>query len=308
MTLRKEDLYEMLQHAMQKLRLDFGATLIECIQSSRSVLLMVLHLFLSLPNLIPKTKIEFVGDLGSPIYKKIELRNPSKRKVIYEVTLTGSSDFSVETNTVTIPPESGVEFIVTLNAKFFDPVEGKLIFWGVRDGGLAGPSTLAFQLSSKIVGRKPVDKLNKTVQLFDLETIPLQIKNPFNKDGNFQLKLQVIQSLYSVEEIIKSTSTGGAINGAGAKPKRRNNEPKLLTFGSNSQDLSHLSGAERKALEEDMEIEMIFKSPFWCNEETVAFINGRPPRTIQLYMLPFLLGKYTCQLVFIDKVLLLLSK
>ncbi len=233
--LRKEDLFELLQQALQQLRIDFGPTMLESVQSSRSILLMVLHLFLTLPSMIPKTKVEFVGDLGSPIYKKIELKNPSKRKIIYDVTLKGNSDFSIDATSVSIPPESGVEFIVTLNAKFFDPVEAKLVFWGSKEGGVAGPSTLVFDLVSKIVGRKPVERIFRTVHLFDLEPIPLQIKNPFNKEGSFQLKLQVTQNIFSVDDVFKSASSNIPLSASISKNKKRNAEQKPLQFGNPQQ-------------------------------------------------------------------------
>ena len=38
-------------------------------------MLMVLHLYLNLPSLIPKARVEFSGTLGRPVKKTIELRN-----------------------------------------------------------------------------------------------------------------------------------------------------------------------------------------------------------------------------------------
>jgi hypothetical protein len=153
-----------------------------------------------------------------------------------------------------------------------------------------------------------VERVNKSIQLFDLETMSLQVKNPFGRDGVFQLKLQLVQTLYTVEDLVRSAVDGRLMSaagggGGGGKGKKRSNEPRPLQFGNPQVDLSELSPAERKAVEEDLEIEMIFKSPIWCNEESVAFTNGRPPRPLQIYILPFLLGKYTCQLVFVDKVI-----
>jgi hypothetical protein len=63
----------------------------------RDMLLLALHLFQALPQLVPKTVIEFKCALGDSTRKSIELKNPSSKPIEYEVTVQGSgaSDFRV---------------------------------------------------------------------------------------------------------------------------------------------------------------------------------------------------------------------
>ena len=285
---RREDTHEILDAAMKYLKMDLDSTLQETVGSMRNILLMILHLFLTLPSLIPQSKIEFIGILGDPISKNIELKNPSRRKVSYEVVLKGNSDFSITSTIVSIPPESSVNFVVNLDARFWDPVSATLIFWGVKEGGLSGPSTLVFQLESKIIGRKPVSKISRNMCLYDMETISINIKNPFPKDGVFQVRLQISQALIEVEEFIKPSG----------KSKKKL-EPKLLSLNKSPNDNGNLTPRSKKVVEDDWEIEKLFKTPFWCLEETVTLVKGG--KSFNLFMLPFIMGTYVCQVVLIEK-------
>lgn len=58
----------------------------------RENLLAVMYLFQHLPQQIPRAEIEFKGALGASLVKAIELRNPSKRAIVYYVTLEGASE------------------------------------------------------------------------------------------------------------------------------------------------------------------------------------------------------------------------
>jgi hypothetical protein len=63
----------------------------------RDMVLLALHLFQALPQLVPKTVIEFKCALGDSARKSIELKNPSSKPIEYEVTVQGSgaTDFRV---------------------------------------------------------------------------------------------------------------------------------------------------------------------------------------------------------------------
>jgi hypothetical protein len=52
-------------------------------------------------------------------------------------------------------------------------------------------TTICFTLVSNITGRRPVDIITKKSNLYEMEPFPLQIRNPFNKDATFAIKLQV---------------------------------------------------------------------------------------------------------------------
>jgi hypothetical protein len=63
----------------------------------RDMVLLALHLFQALPQLVPKTVIEFKCALGDSARKSIELKNPSSKPIEYELSVQGSgaTDFRV---------------------------------------------------------------------------------------------------------------------------------------------------------------------------------------------------------------------
>lgn len=287
---KKEDNYSVLSDALKHLQMDLGVRYQDIVSSSRSILLLLLHFYLYLPNLIPKTKVEFTGQLGYPIAKKIELKNPSQKPVAYNVTLWGSADFSIDTTKVVIPPESCVEFSVALRAKFCETVSSKLTFWGVREAGVAG-ATMSFQLISNIIGRRPVEKITRNVFLYDLEHFSLSVRSPFSKDGTFHLQLKVLHAPISIEE---------SIRGPGSRKVNREDGLKPIEINRSVEELQNLPPSERKVLEEEIEIEHIFQQPFWCFDENIP-LSKTSVRHLNVSMLPFVLGKYVCQLIFVEK-------
>lgn len=55
----------------------------------------------ALPQLVPKTEVEFRANLGTVVSKSIELKHPSSKPITYYVTLEGSSDFRAKSTEVT---------------------------------------------------------------------------------------------------------------------------------------------------------------------------------------------------------------
>eukprot|EP01032_Pedospumella_encystans_P007939 gene7939-9469_t len=283
------------EEAMQELRMELSTTYEDITFSTRSILLMVLHMYLNLPNLVPKTKVEFVGDLGTPIMKEIELKNPSRRTIEYSVTLAGNNDFTAQSTSLVIAPESSAVFLVTLNAKFVDPAYAKLTFWAQKDSGLSG-STLCFDLVSRITGRRPTETIKRDTHLFELEQFQVTVKSPFPKDATYQISLHITAVPTTIDDHLKNL----AIEASGKRVKPAKTTPKPVLPLLANVDLSVLSPAERKLREEESELELTFRQPFWCNEESVP-ISKVSARTITVYCLPFTMGKYTCQVVFSEK-------
>ena len=105
--------------------------------SAPCAVLFALHLYQLLPQLIPKTMIDFAATLGAPARKTIELRNPSARAVRYDAVLEGSSDFVTFAQTVSIDPKASTSFLVELNPRFSKPVEARLTFYAERGADAA---------------------------------------------------------------------------------------------------------------------------------------------------------------------------
>ena len=80
--------------------------------SARELLLFCVQLYQALPHYIPKAVVEFPAVLGDLVTKNIELSNPSKQPISYNVKMIGQSDFSVETSQVKIEPGNTIPFPV----------------------------------------------------------------------------------------------------------------------------------------------------------------------------------------------------
>jgi len=189
---------------------------------------------------------------------------------------------------LTIPPESSAQFLITLNAKFVEPVRAKLIFWSQKTGGLAG-TTMSFKLVSRITGRRPTEVIHKDTRLYELEQFQVRVMSPFPRDTTYTVSLHVSASVLSLDEQM-------------AKERGERVKRKALKAVETHlhQDLSVLSAVDRKNLEEEADVELCFRQPFWCSEDTVTASKAHP-KSITVYFLPFLMGRYSCQVVFTER-------
>jgi hypothetical protein len=267
-----------------------GLSADEVVKSGRNILLMILYLYLNLPHLVPKTKIEFSGTLGTPISKKIELKNPSKKPLMYEVSLKGSQDYSVERNQLIIPAESSLDFMVTLNARFSQCISSKVFFWNIRDPSCSQGPTLCFQCVSQIKGIQPVEKISRQACLFDFEALSVQVRNPYSRDVNVKVRMEVKFCQKFAEDFL---STGKLKK----KPSPEHfREISLTKPAGDPHDISDRRDDE-KGTGDDWDLENMFRQPFWINEDTLTVSKGSS-KALCIYMLPFQLGKYVVQIIF----------
>ena len=248
--------------------------------SSRANFILLMHLFFSLPSLVPKTTIDFVGKLGGPIIKTIELRNPSKKPVVYDVVLDGSKDFSIDKRMlqITLDPQSTFEYPVILSPRFPDEVNARITFWPIRQDGVSG-TTLVFNLVSKITGRKPAGTESYKVALFEHKMFPITVQNPFDKECTFPIR---------TEQTFIPADLGSLIN-PGKKKKGRSAGVRRVPTSSIAS-----SGSEEGAA-----IEKVLLEPFWPAEDKIVLAEGMD-QTVNIHVLPFEIGTYTCELVFRD--------
>ena len=57
-----------------------------------------------------------------------------------------------------------------------------------------------FQLAAEVTGRQPMKKTIRSVQLYELDSVQLNITNPLSKAGNFLVKLIITRDKISVDE------------------------------------------------------------------------------------------------------------
>lgn len=272
---RKDELFKYLVSGLTSLRLNFDITAEDLMSSSRTMFLMILHMYLTLPCLIPKSTLEFKGRLGDPIVKIIELKNPSKRRIGYNVQLEGDKDFSIECTTVFIEAETSIDFNVKLNARFSKPIFGRIVFWGIRENGFSG-ANMVFKLASNIVGRKPVEVIRKSISLFETDTFSIKVLNPYPKESTFTVHLETGYKPIELSHFI------GKLN---KDSKLTVSKKQINTLDSPSDDL---------------DIQSIFHEPLWSVEDKFA-IPFQESKPLIVNVAPFKLGYYTCQVVLIEK-------
>lgn len=292
----KEEYFDKLKAQLVQLRLDFDISFAELATSSRAMIILLTHLYLNLPNFISKTQIEFKGKLSDSISKIIELQNPSKKNVVYDVTLEGPDDFKLESNHVVIPPASRKDYKVVCVPKFSKPAKGKLIFWGIREGGVGGMN-LVFDLVSKVEDRTPLQIIKHAATLFESQKIELFVTNPFEKECTFPIALSQNHTYTGVDQLIGGQGQGNKTNHFGKKAMGSNQAIAALLSESNSSSNRDAGAANIKTEEEDAK--KLFKEPFWCNESVMS-IGPKETKKLIVHALPFMLGIYHCQIVFLD--------
>lgn len=245
--------------------------------NSRNGVLLVLYLYQQLPQFIPKTTIEFGGSLGDPIRKSIELRNPSKKRITYQVTLEGSSDFRILTNSITLDGERSGSFPIELFPRFSKPVDGRLTFRSKREGGVSA-ATMVFLLRSDIQSRQAVRTINVENPLYDGKQIDMEVSNPFDTDCVFQVSLKQEQISFG----------GAAQQAAQAQAETRmRGQP---TMG----------GKPPRPPRNDFATVEPHLQPFWCKSSSVRIRAGGSV-VLPIHFLPFSEGKYRAQLIFLDE-------
>ena len=166
--------------------------------SARELLLFCVQLYQALPHYIPKAVVEFPAVLGDLVTKNIELSNPSKQPISYNVKMIGQSDFSVETSQVKIEPGQTIPFPVRFQSRISNTVKGKVIFTDKKEGNVQA-AAMVFELVSNVYERNSVDIIPKTTKLYKPLQIDLAVENGFPQDV-----------LFNVQILYERTAKGGA--------------------------------------------------------------------------------------------------
>jgi hypothetical protein len=118
-----------------------------------------------LPHYIPKATIEFPAVLGDLVTKNIELSNPSKSAIAYNVKNVGSDDFTVESYEVRIEPGQTIAFPVRFQSRISTLVKGKVIFTNRKEGNVQA-AAMVFELVSNVYERNSVEIIMKSTKLY----------------------------------------------------------------------------------------------------------------------------------------------
>lgn len=301
--------------ALDKLRCDLGgygdddetrALTTEDLLGLRDVraLLVALHLYLTLPNFVPKTTIEFNATLGAPMCKMIELRNSAPREITYEVVLEGSRDFKTtedrdggdkdKPSFLLVESKGSAAYTVELVPRFSKAVEGRLTFYALPGScpGLRPPS-MVFTLRSNVESHAPVAVIEHESTAYEPKTIDVTVKSPFVSAGTFEVALKNA-TLEDYTPPRKPAGNGQRGRGRAAaqqqapakKKKRRAEEPthEWLTPGRDP--------AYETAIN-------LLKEPFWTSQKSLR-LDASGATSLSLQLLTCSPGLYKAELTFLN--------
>lgn len=184
-----------LRDSMVDLNLNYipPSTVITSLSNLQGMLLSA-HLFLVMPYYLPKESIEFKCILNETVIKKIVLTNQTQKRVSYGVSLEGSGDYSITTESIFVDANQKAEFPVSFYARITKPVHCRITFKGNSEGAMQA-APIVYDLHSKVVGRKSVDRMEfSDARLYEHTERMINIKNPFTQDAEFTLSLEHLPS------------------------------------------------------------------------------------------------------------------
>lgn len=119
------------------------------------MVLLSAYLFSWLPQLIPRSTIEFSGKLQESQTQMVEISNPSKKAISYSVRLQGHVDFSLDQQSLRV--EAGCTAACAVQCKPSTGVtQSAYLVLASRRDGAAVAATLVFQLVSKVQPTRPL--------------------------------------------------------------------------------------------------------------------------------------------------------
>ena len=292
---------------------------------ARDMLLLVLYLYQNLPQYLPKTTIDFECVLGQTVTKSIELRNPSKSKISYFVTIEGSPDFSIEAQEVDLEPLATISFPVEFTSRFSSTVSARLMFRAAPQagsGGGASAATMVFELKSAVHSRRAMRTVNVEARCYESSFVELEITNPYKTDGNFKITLtqdmfigrsnrdkrpvpalDMLRGNHEQHVGHVGRKKGGKKGGkrarkGGATFKKNGNTGNGITKkkgsgqpGEDAPEIYNLASEIQDAA---------YPMPFWCRNSSVKVKAGQAAK-LMIQFLPMQPGNFRCQVVLLDE-------
>ncbi|KAJ3408159.1 Cilia- and flagella-associated protein 47 [Chytriomyces hyalinus] len=164
---------------------------------SLEVMLLLLFLFQTLPQFIPKGTVEFHGPLHQTITQEIELINPSSRALSYSSILVGSKEFEIhDTVPLTLGPRGQSKVAIEFCSRFSKPSKCQLRLTS-KKMSLNNASILIFQLSATVDEPAPKKVYTLDAQMYcsPVSLIGVELTNPFKARGNFSVSLKLMSVL-----------------------------------------------------------------------------------------------------------------
>ena len=155
-----------------------------------NMVLLLAHLFKTLPFYVPRGTIEFKCSLQEKLTKEISFSSPGSKSINYAVNLFGHKDFSISSDTLKIDGKSPDVFTVSYFAHTSLPATGRVIFQNRKNGkSIAG--AVVFDLKAEVVARSSRQVLAlPSVNLYELGSFEIFVENPFEKDVEFKITVE----------------------------------------------------------------------------------------------------------------------
>ncbi len=152
--------------------------------------MLLLYLFQTLPQLLPRTTIDFTCRMGETMVKEIELSNPARKAIAYTARLEGHADFSIDASVVRVGAGETTRLPCKCTPTTSLPQEARLVLMSKRDGGGAYAATLVFLLRSAVNTRAPLKRVRTEGPLYEMQQFEFTVSNPFKTDCDFAITLQ----------------------------------------------------------------------------------------------------------------------
>jgi len=243
---------------------------------AREMLVLLLYLYQTLPQFVPRTTILFTCRLGEMKTKDLELSNPSKKAIAYTARLQGHSDFSVDASIVHIDAKGTVRFPLKCAPTTSMPQEARLVLMSKQDGGGAHAATLVFLLRSQVNVRAPLKCVKTEGPLYEMQQFEFTVTNPFAADCDFSIQLLHEPAEPEAVKAAEKKTKGGK---KGSKP----GAPPTLERQSTLVDNPHL-----------------YPAAFGL-DRTRMRLKANVSEKVRATFLPFMLGTHWCTVVFKDK-------
>uniref|UniRef100_A0ABM5FY67 Cilia- and flagella-associated protein 47 n=1 Tax=Pogona vitticeps TaxID=103695 RepID=A0ABM5FY67_9SAUR len=256
------------------------------------MLMLCVYLYERLPQYLPQKSIEYVGPLHATVVRKIQLKNPSVKPLVYNVTILGrdSADFTLpKGNTVTIPSKSQVSIAVKFTSRFLYPAEAVLLLVSKALTGVAGV-TMTFSLVTKISHVKPAGTFKCKSSCYELKKCSLQVTSPFKIHGPFSVILVESTSCIMDPEMLNQINQ--IKQGKVKSPEvdiLKNTDGVVGVPGFYKEGDSPSTANESSCLQE-------FFSP-----ADIMFLERESSKTLEIHYLPFNVGKRYCAIILVNE-------
>ena len=262
--------------------------------SPREMALFALFLYQHMPHYVPKAVVGFTGGIHQPLARTIELANPAKKPIIYEVRLEGPPAprqcFKVGAREVRIEGKSTLPFPVNVLSFFIGQHTGRLIFLSKGNGvDTANASTLVFDLLATIDIGLPLENFSTVSKLYQPQMLTVKLTNPFDVPAAFKLSFTETRP-----EIALPKLGGGGGGDKGGKPP-------AAAPAARSAKIAGIEGSLKGGAASAVD-SMTKKLPnsFFCAASTVS-VDARGTASMQVQFLPFQLGEYTATVLYSDE-------